>query len=153
MNWIDLVPGLNVDTRIEQVLTVIDLKFLNRYERVYNFGVQDWHTYYVGDAGVLVHNQDKADCNKGNRRKNRISDKGEPGTVAENPSGTTRKKYGENGSTEKEFNKGRGPDAPKNEQNDHIHDYKPNPYNPSGRGERQPGRPPRPSDLNDMGLL
>jgi RHS repeat-associated protein len=56
MNSIDLVPGLNVDTRTEQVLTVIDLKFLNRYERVYNFEVQDWHTYYVGDAGVLVHN-------------------------------------------------------------------------------------------------
>lgn len=62
MNSIDLVPGLNVDTRTEQTLTVVDLKFLNRYERVYNFEVQDWHTYYVGDAGVLVHNAKKKPC-------------------------------------------------------------------------------------------
>lgn len=56
MNSIDLVPGLNVDTRTEQVLTVIDLKFLNSYEKVYNLEVKDWHTYYVGENAVLVHN-------------------------------------------------------------------------------------------------
>jgi RHS repeat-associated protein len=77
MNSIDLVPGLNVDTRTEQVLTVIDLKFLNRYERVYNFEVQDWHTYYVGDAGVLVHNADKP-CGVIYKRTDRNNPDGKP---------------------------------------------------------------------------
>lgn len=87
---------------------------------------------------------------EGKRRKNRISDEGEPGTVAENPSGTTRKKYRPDGSVEKEWNKGHGPNHPRGEQQDHIHDHKPNPNNPSGRGDRMPGREPRPRDLNDM---
>ncbi len=90
---------------------------------------------------------------EGKRRKNRIPDKGEPGAVAENPAGTTRKRYGPDGNVQKEWNKGHGPKAPKNEQNDHIHDYKPNPRNPSGRGKRMLGREPRSRDLNDMDLL
>ena len=52
---------------------------------------------------------------------------------------------------QKEWNKGHGSNAPKSEQKDHIHDYKPNPNNPSGRGERMPGRPPRQRDLNNWG--
>ncbi|MCR6653107.1 MAG: RHS repeat-associated core domain-containing protein [Cellvibrionaceae bacterium] len=89
-------------------------------------------------------------ANGGTRRKNRILNKGEPNSVTENPSGTTRKRYGPDGNVEKEWNKGHGPNAPKNEQGDHIHDYKPNPHNPSGLGERMDGRPPRPQDLYDM---
>ena len=38
---------------------------------------------------------------EGKRRKNRIPDKGEPGTVSENPAGTTRKKYGRDGNVQK----------------------------------------------------
>lgn len=36
---------------------------------------------------------------------------------------------------------------PKNEQDDHVHDYKPDPYNPTGRGKRMPGRPPKKNEL------
>lgn len=45
------------------------------------------------------------------------------------------KKYGPDGNVQKEFNKGHNhPNTPKNEQEDHVHDYKPNPNNPTGRG-------------------
>jgi len=87
------------------------------------------------------------------RGKNLIPDKGKPDTVDQNSPGTTRKKYGSDGNVQKEWNKGHGSNAPESEQKDHIHDYKPNPNNPSGRGERMPGRPPRQRDLNDMGFL
>ncbi|SDI61159.1 RHS repeat-associated core domain-containing protein [Chryseobacterium taeanense] len=83
----------------------------------------------------------------GKRRKNRLPDKGEPNTVETNESQTTSKKYGPDGNVQKEYNKGHGPKYPKNEQDDHIHDYKPNPNNPSGRGDRQPGRPPKKGEL------
>ncbi len=86
----------------------------------------------------------------GKRRKNRIPDKGEPGTVCTNPPGTTKKKYGEDGWVEKEWNAGHGPDAPPEEQDDHIHDYLPNPYHPEGRPTRQPGRPPEPGEMDDF---
>lgn len=56
MDSIDLVPGLTVDSRSGEVLTVIDFKFLNKFEKTYNLSVSDWHTYYVSDSGVLVHN-------------------------------------------------------------------------------------------------
>ncbi|NEU05778.1 polymorphic toxin-type HINT domain-containing protein [Clostridium senegalense] len=29
---------------------------LNKSVKVYNFEVSNWHTYFVSDAGVLVHN-------------------------------------------------------------------------------------------------
>ncbi|WP_146198724.1 hypothetical protein [Pararcticibacter amylolyticus] len=56
--------------------------------------------------------------------------------------------YGPNGRVQKEYNKGHGPGYPENEQKDHVHDHKPNP-NPkdSGATERQPGRPPKPNEL------
>jgi hypothetical protein len=43
---------------------------------------------------------------------------------------------------------------PKMKENDHIHDYKPNPKNPSGSGEkRYPGRAPKKGELKkDFGL-
>jgi RHS repeat-associated protein len=85
---------------------------------------------------------------EGDRRKNRLPDKGVPNSVAKNKPGTTAKKYNKDGNVEKEFNKGhQGKKVPKNEQSDHIHDYKPNPRNPSGRGDRQPGRPPKKNEL------
>src|SRR5206468_7626035 len=83
----------------------------------------------------------------GKRRKNRIPDRGEPNTVCPNPPGTTKKKYGPDGWVQKEWNKGHGPDAPREEQDDHIHDYTPNPYYPEGRPTRGEGRPPRPGEL------
>ena len=33
--------------------------------KVYNFEVEDWHTYYVAGVGVLVHNNDKCGGSKG----------------------------------------------------------------------------------------
>lgn len=90
----------------------------------------------------------------GTRRKNRLPDKGEPNTTQTNKPGTTTKKYGDDGNVQKEFNKGhQGKNVPKNEKKDHVHDYKPNPSNRSGRGDRQPGRPPKKNELKkDFGL-
>ena len=42
----------------------VELEILKEPVRVYNFEVADWHTYHVGNAGVLVHNdcvQNKSD--------------------------------------------------------------------------------------------
>ncbi|MBQ1518166.1 MAG: hypothetical protein IIZ46_08185 [Clostridia bacterium] len=47
---------------------------------VYNFEVKDFHTYYVTDTGVLVHNADKSGGE--NQKKNpseRAEEKGYPG--------------------------------------------------------------------------
>ena len=93
---------------------------------------------------------DTPSSGEGGRRKNRLPDKGEPGTVAENEPGTTKKKYGEDGWVEKEWNKGHGPNAPQNEQDDHVHDHDPNPYHPDGKPTRQPGRAPTPKDEKDF---
>ena len=81
----------------------------------------------------------------GKRRKNRVPDKGEPNSTATNSPGTTTKKYGPDGNVQKEYSTGHGdkPGVPKNEVDDHVHNYKPNPHNPSGREDRQPGWPPK----------
>jgi hypothetical protein len=83
----------------------------------------------------------------GKRRKNRIPDTGEPNTTQANAPGTTKKVYGPNGQVQKEYNEGHGPDAPKNEQEDHVHDHKPepNPNDPNAT-QRQPGRKPKPNE-------
>ena len=84
----------------------------------------------------------------GTRSKNRLPDKGEPNSTQTNKPGTTTKKYGPDGNVQKEFNKGHpGNNVPKKEKSNHIHDYKPNPQNPTGRGDRQPGRPPKKNEL------
>ncbi|MET7001558.1 RHS repeat domain-containing protein [Chitinophaga defluvii] len=91
---------------------------------------------------------------EGTRRQHRLSDKGEPNSTQTNAPGTTTKKYGPDGNTQKEYNKGHpGKNVPKNERRDHVHDYKPDPRNPSGRGKRQPGRPPKKNEAKkDFGL-
>nr|WP_278336835.1 polymorphic toxin-type HINT domain-containing protein [Clostridium collagenovorans] len=35
----------------------IDIEKLKEKIKVYNFKVEDWHTYYVSKDGILVHNQ------------------------------------------------------------------------------------------------
>lgn len=86
--------------------------------------------------------------NVGVRRMNRLPDKGEPNSVQTNKPGTTMKKYGPDGNVQKEWNQGHpGEGVPENEQTDHIHDYKPNPKNPSGRGTRMPGRAPKQGEV------
>ena len=85
----------------------------------------------------------------GKRRQNRLPDEGKPNTMATNKSGTTTKKYGPDGKVQKEYNKGhQGDKTPKAEKSDHVHDYKPNPNNPSGRPTRMPGRPPKPNEMS-----
>jgi RHS repeat-associated protein len=85
----------------------------------------------------------------GKRRQNRLDDTGQPNSTETNAPGTTTKKYGPDGNVQKEYNVGHTPPNkyPKNERKDHVHDYKPNPNNPSGRGDRQPGRPPKKNEI------
>lgn len=80
------------------------------------------------------------------REKNRIPDKGELGTIGVNGTGTTKKSYGQEGWVEIEWNDGHGSNAPKEEQEPHVHDHVPNPYHPKGKPTRQPGRPPTPEE-------
>ncbi|AWF81932.1 hypothetical protein BTJ40_14465 [Microbulbifer sp. A4B17] len=153
--WVDAVelnPGDQIETDKNSTAIVKLVRLVGRTDTTYNIEVADFHTYYVTRLNLLVHNCG-GNKGKGKRFKNRIPDRGEPGTVAENPAGTTRKKYGPDGNVQKEWNKGHGPKAPQNEQSDHIHDYKPNLYNPSGRGDRQPGREPRNKDLVDLEIM
>ena len=46
--------------------------------KVYNFEVEDFHTYYVTDIGVLVHNYQKGTSNKNNERIYNPSPKHDP---------------------------------------------------------------------------
>lgn len=84
----------------------------------------------------------------GKRRQNWLPDQSNPNTTATNEPGTTTKVYGPDGNVQKEYNKGHGPNAPKNEQKDHVHDHKPNtnPKDPKPT-DRQPGRRPKPNEL------
>ncbi|NVJ09087.1 hypothetical protein HUW63_28110 [Myxococcus sp. AM001] len=110
-----------------------------------------------GGGGVATSaNEAQSTVAKGARQQNRIPDRGEPGTVATNPVGTTSKQYGPDGWVQKEFNKGHTGNLEKTsrvEQKDHMHDYKPNPFHPEGRPTRMPGRVPRMQDLAEMGRL
>jgi len=40
----------------------VEIEFLDDPVTVYNFEVADWHTYFVGDTGVLVHNANIQAC-------------------------------------------------------------------------------------------
>ncbi len=234
--WIetkDLKVGDVLKTANSSSLFISAISTDARVETVYNFEVEGNHTYFVGEDGVLVHNQSasyaaiitgalvapvnpvagavaigmgvcklQTDCNegatnivtqgvdklkgfisagidkvkglwskgedqgkdnetdkedqatKGKRVKNRLEDKGEPNTTEWNKPKTTAKKYGPDGWVEKEFNKGHaGNNTPKIERGDHVHDWKPNPNNPSGRPTRQEGRNLNESDLKDFGNI
>ncbi|MBL7697592.1 MAG: hypothetical protein JNK79_05520 [Chitinophagaceae bacterium] len=101
----------------------------------------------LGAKNLLSSSTDNSGSS-GARRKNRLPDRGEPNSTQTNKPGTTTKKYGPDGTVQKEFNKGHpGEKVPKNEQGDHVHDYKPNPNNKSGIGDRQPGREPKRNEL------
>ena len=53
----DLKPGQKALTVSGRTVTVTDVSQERRSEKVYNFAVQENHTYYVGQNGVLVHNE------------------------------------------------------------------------------------------------
>ena len=54
----DLLPGEYVETADGELLQVISVEkeYLDEPVTVYNFEVEDWHTYYVSEEEVLVHN-------------------------------------------------------------------------------------------------
>ncbi len=51
-----LLPGDEVFTSDGGCLRVISGTWLSQRQTVYNFEVEEFHTYFVGDSGVLVHN-------------------------------------------------------------------------------------------------
>ncbi len=54
----DLVPGFTEVGVMEGAsLRVLEARTMDRTETVYNLEVEDFHTYFVGDSGVWVHNQ------------------------------------------------------------------------------------------------
>lgn len=55
----ELEPGMQIATNNDAVLTVIAATDTGVVKRTYNFEVADFHTYFVGDDEVLVHNMCK----------------------------------------------------------------------------------------------
>ena len=52
-----LVSAIGEDLLIENY----HIELMDDYVSVYNFQVEDFHTYFVGDCGVLVHNAEYLD--------------------------------------------------------------------------------------------
>jgi len=52
--------NLDVNDEIKTInrawVKIISIVFLYKEQKVYNFEVEDWHTYFVGNCGFLVHN-------------------------------------------------------------------------------------------------
>jgi len=59
----------------------VEIEVFDRPVKVYNFEVEDWHTYYVTEQGVLVHNAKNYDGN-GNTG---VGNKGTSKTVTYSP--------------------------------------------------------------------
>ena len=68
VNAADLKPGSIVYTKDwnTEVVLSVNLLELDEPVEVFNFEVEDCHTYFVGELGVLVHNA----CTKNNYRSN-----------------------------------------------------------------------------------
>jgi RHS repeat-associated protein len=59
VGWVksaELLPGMRVDTLSEHALSVAHVEDLGHAAPTYNLEVADNHTFFVGDARVLVHN-------------------------------------------------------------------------------------------------
>lgn len=54
----ELKPGDFLESRDDSVLTVVSLKKYKVRHNTYNFEVADYHTYFAGKLGALVHNSD-----------------------------------------------------------------------------------------------
>ncbi len=63
LDSIDLVAGMQVPNVDDGLLTVVSLTPLEASPVTYNMTVADHHTYFVGEMGALVHNQNQA-CNE-----------------------------------------------------------------------------------------
>jgi hypothetical protein len=53
----DLKSGDLMFTADGKLLTISSIEVDGREETVYNFEVEDFHTYFVGESGIWVHNQ------------------------------------------------------------------------------------------------
>ncbi len=60
IDTIDLYPGLTIETKDGANVTVTSVLKTDRYQTTYNLEVADFHTYYVTEHNVLVHNCDIA---------------------------------------------------------------------------------------------
>ena len=57
--WInagDLYIGARLYNSSGGITIVEDIEYIEEEADVYNFVVEDWHTYFVGENGILVHN-------------------------------------------------------------------------------------------------
>jgi len=62
----------------------VEIEFLTEPVTVYNFEVKDWHCYFVGEAGVLVHNDSCVSTSgAGNTGGNTNGNSGEGGSKAD----------------------------------------------------------------------
>lgn len=52
----ELTAGMTLVNRDNQALTVVSLTKLDKTATVYNFEVEDFHTYHIGEFGTWVHN-------------------------------------------------------------------------------------------------
>jgi hypothetical protein len=52
----ELKPGFRIQRARGPPVTVVSVVRTGVMQGTYNFEVADWHTYFVGDAGVWVHN-------------------------------------------------------------------------------------------------
>jgi hypothetical protein len=57
----DLKEGDLVETESGSLLPINKIEIEEKQTAVYNFSIQDFHTYYVTDLGILVHNLDCID--------------------------------------------------------------------------------------------
>ena len=62
----DLQPGMTIATMEGDPVTLASITNTGKVERTFNFEVADFHTYFVGDLSVLVHN-----CGGGGSVRNR----------------------------------------------------------------------------------
>jgi len=70
--WVDageLKPGDRLVMYSGEVLEVKEayVEYLDRPVKVYNFEVEDWHTYFVSEYNVFVHNTVCGDSGVGNK--------------------------------------------------------------------------------------
>lgn len=57
--WIrakNLKKGYLLTTQEQKKVEILAISYAENLQKVYNFEVEEWHTYYVGEMGVLAHN-------------------------------------------------------------------------------------------------
>ena len=130
----DLRPGMLLESLDRTGLKVIHIEDLGRTQPTFNFEVDESHTFFVGEAGVLVHNSGACDLAAKAAKRGGESEKAARGREA-------HKNY-ENtlGGEGYEFNKalpsGKRPDAVDYENNI-VRELKPNNPRAIRRGEKQ----------------